>query len=146
MIQVKVRLSCLSHQMAPFADRSKHTGREGLDTASVVGRKGAAVALCVAPSRRTHPAPLTSSKPPSQNKRNVRRVVARTIPGIMPVSLGLTSPPLTANVSFGLAVPEALSPSQLPIFQTLFLNASLIGHPKKATGCTATTKIGRAHV
>ncbi|SCV72379.1 BQ2448_3916 [Microbotryum intermedium] len=64
----------------------------------------------------------------SFNKRNVRRVVALMIPGITSTTLGVAAPPHSANLPFALSPPA--TPSQLPIFQTLFSHAC----PTKAPG------------
>ncbi|SGY70184.1 BQ5605_C004g03117 [Microbotryum silenes-dioicae] len=62
------------------------------------------------------------------NKRNVQRVVALMIPGITSSTLGIPQPPTSANLPFALSPPA--TPSQLPIFQTLFSHAC----PTKAPG------------
>lgn len=54
------------------------------------------------------------------------------IPGILPSTLGVPTPPLAANLPFGLipAPDSTLPSSQLPIFSTLFSHAC----PTKAPG------------
>ncbi|GAA5979784.1 hypothetical protein JCM10908_003044 [Rhodotorula pacifica] len=65
-----------------------------------------------------------------KNKSSVKRVVCIMAPGILPPDLGISQPPLSTNLPFGLSPPSEGLVSKLPVFQSLFSHAC----PTKAPG------------